>query len=163
MNIQSLLMKQKELNDYIIKTRGLTFNEGELLKNMILACHDEISEVAENPQDSSEYIDVLHFILSIMIELGYSGYDEFPPQLYPSKKLAHIELRELLLEVTRLSKCFKHWSDKKPSVGEITNIRELLLDCIDIIYTECKYLQVDMYEEYEKKYQINIERQKNGY
>ena len=158
-----LLRKQKELNDYIIETRGLKFNDGELLKNMILACHDEISEVEEAPYDAEEYIDVLHFVLSIALEFGFEDLNFTNYSWYPNLDTSHDFLRYSLLKLTRYSKCFKHWSDKKPSEVDINHVKDHLEFMIHIIYVSVGILDKDMYAEYNRKYQINIERQKNGY
>lgn len=78
MNLQALLTKQKELDDYIIKKHGLE-NE-DLLNKRVLACLVEIGEQANEYQSfkywkqekniervkvAEELVDVLHFLLSI--------------------------------------------------------------------------------------------------
>lgn len=78
MNLQSLLTKQKELDDYIIKKHNL--ENVDLLNKRVLACLVEIGEQANEYQSfkywkqeknidrakvAEELVDVLHFLLSI--------------------------------------------------------------------------------------------------
>ena len=78
MNLQTLLNKQKELDDYIIKKHKVE-NEG-LLNKRVLACLVEVGEQANEYQSfkywkftkqverakvAEELVDVLHFLLSI--------------------------------------------------------------------------------------------------
>lgn len=153
MKIKDLQLKQQQLDDFIIKNNNIQVSDSEMLKNMILACHDEISEVKESPDDVEEYIDVLHFVLSIAnrCDLELSEYRIYSYENYKPT------LGRLLLDFTRETKCFKHWSKKKGNTIPLN-----LNIMIDIIYGNCKRLGADMFEEYEKKYQINIERQKSG-
>jgi len=153
MTIKELQIKQQELDIFIIRKCNIHMSVEEMTKNMILACHDEISEVEESPDDASEYIDVLHFVLSIAnkykLKLDNERDDGY--------NVLDLDLRKCLLKWTRESRIFKHWSTKQGYSAQV------YLDyMVDIIHDNCIRLGVDMFEEYEKKYQINIERQNGG-
>ena len=88
MRIKELLEKQKLLDDYILK--NITIDEKTRLTNTTLAMIVEVAEMANEirsfkhwskkaPSDKetilSEYVDVLHFFLSIANQLGFSEED----------------------------------------------------------------------------------------
>lgn len=162
--------KQMDLNMYVLSHRGLKLAKAqpnvivnsEYLKNMILACHDEILEVEEDIDNVEEYIDVLHFVLTLANSFGLELNEEFTPSKTKPKTLV-LALRTNLLIITRLSKCFKHWSDKKPSEADIEEIKLRIQDMANIIYSLCTQKEANMIDEYDKKYIINIERQQQGY
>lgn len=161
--IKEMMVMQKELNDFVIANHGLKFNDKELLKNMILACHDEISEVEDDITNPEEFIDVLHFVLSVAIELGVEPKDPIVIPLVPLCSTPRM-FRKSLLTVTRLSRCFKHWSIVKMSPANLETIREELSFMIATIVRALDILDADdIYTAYHKKYVINIERQKSGY
>lgn len=86
-NPQPLFEKQRQLDEYIVKTKGL---EGEdLLPNKILALQVELGELANEwrgfkhwsddrmPRREKmleEYVDCLHFILSIGLEIAVENF-----------------------------------------------------------------------------------------
>jgi len=148
--------KQDKLDDFITDFNEIEMTESELLKNMILACHDEITEVEDAPEDVSEYIDVLHFVLSIANKMGFELSDSRMDWKTDT-------LRGELLKFTRLSRVFKHWSDKTPSSHELSIAKECLDGMVDLIHEACVALGSDMFEEYNKKHDINIQRQYDGY
>ncbi len=162
MNLQDLQRKQQELDSFIIKTKNITISKEHLLSNTFLAAIDELSnEVREDISNPEEWIDVLHFVLSISNQLGYT----LSMRNASEGKLDELLLRteRALLRALRLSKCFKHWSNSTPNQVELTWVGEFLSGAVSVINVACEVLNVDMYEEYEKKYKINIERQKNNY
>jgi len=167
MNYKALQEKQEELDQFIIESKGLQDMSPEhLLSNMILACHDELIEVYDAPEDAEEWIDVLHFVLSIANKLDVDLDEvDFAPRKYVGHGLCRMQYDsvELLFYITRLTNAFKHWSNKVPSEQEITAYSECLLIMADIIKQACGKLGVDMVEEYDKKYEINKERQREGY
>lgn len=180
LDIATLKKKQQELDNFVLKSRGLTvltspkprtvISEEELLKNMILACFDEIREVLEQPQNAEEWVDVLHFLLSISNKIQgetVSPYDlnfnrVFKYMGSPLKPLAN-ELMMDMLKLNRLLSTFKHWSSKPVTHEAITSANVLISVMIENINIALHSLGTDMLTEYEKKYQINIERQKNNY
>ena len=163
MNMMELQRKQLQLDEFIITSRKLKISNVELVKNMMLACHDEILECMEAPTDPSEYIDVLHFVLSIANKFDIE-LDEIPHEhAYEVISFIPNRLQHDLLLITRYSRIFKHWSDKKANSFDKNSIKVLLQDMVDNISGACQLLEVDMLKEYNKKYQINIERQHGDY
>jgi dimeric dUTPase (all-alpha-NTP-PPase superfamily) len=85
MDLSKLFEMQKALNALIIKEKGLQGQD--LFRNTVLALHVEIGEMTNewqgfkhwktNPQPKpkllEEYIDCLHFFLSIAIQKGWEG------------------------------------------------------------------------------------------
>jgi dimeric dUTPase (all-alpha-NTP-PPase superfamily) len=67
-------------------------------------------------------------------------------------------------EYANETKCFKYWSDKKASDKEIR--LEEFIDVLHFIFSianlEC-FSAEDIEDMYKKKYEINIQRQKEGY
>lgn len=157
MTIKDLQLKQQELDNYIIEKNNIQVSDEEMLKNMILACHDEISEVEESPEDVEEYIDVLFFTLSIAnrvnIDLDNESFDN---------ECRLTNMREYLLEFTRRSRVFKHWSKKKPNNLDKKAMEDYLNYIVDMVWYNCKRLNCNMFDEYEKKYAENIRRQETG-
>ena len=110
--IKELQEKQAALDAFIVEHNKLEISDSEMLKNMILACHDEISEVEEAPDDITEYIDVLHFVLSIANRCNLVLDEE----RIVSKIFSPKVMRNELLDFTRESRMFKHWRDRKSVV-----------------------------------------------
>lgn len=159
---KTLQEKQLELDQFIIEKRGLTpdvISTSELMKNIILACYDEIEEVAEDITNPEEWIDVLHFVLSIANYVGVELHIPTEPIKWNLLECIY-ELRNDFKFFVRESRCFKHWSDKK---GDELMVKAFLECMIDTIHRACEILGVDMVEEYDKKYEINIQRQIEGY
>lgn len=160
---KTLQEMQEELDEFIMSfERVRSLSETEILKNMILACHDEITEIEDDISNPEEWIDALHFVLSIANRLGveiksYIDYYDIP--LCDAVR----SLRYFLLDVTRLSRCFKHWSVKTPSYLDQDEIADTLQLMVIFINSACCKLGVSMRDEYIKKYKINIERQRSGY
>lgn len=160
--IKQLQQKQKELDDYIIKTKNITISDDHMLSNTFLAAIDELSnEVKEDISNVEEWIDVLHFILSLGNKFGF---DLLPFGVY-DRGLVKLQMQaeEHLLSAMRLSKCFKHWSNKKPEVYDMVQVERKLEIVIGCIKTACERLGCNMFDEYDKKYKINIQRQKDNY
>ncbi|GAA0735393.1 dUTP diphosphatase [Clostridium oceanicum] len=85
-NLKDLYELQKELDDYILENKKKKIDEKELLTDTILALHVEVSELAnatrifkhwsnkgpmERDEILEEYVDVLHFFLSVGNQLGF--------------------------------------------------------------------------------------------
>jgi len=88
MNVKELLEKQKNLDDFILKE--ININYKDRLNSSILALVVEIGEMANeirshkywskkapSPKEVvlDEFVDCLHFILSIANQLGFSEKD----------------------------------------------------------------------------------------
>lgn len=104
MTFNELLYKQKQLDDYIISNMDVPMGFNQRLTNTILAAMVELSEMANeikcfkhwSKKPSSErnvileeYVDVLHFFLSIANQLGFSEKDIH--DMYNSKHQKNIE------------------------------------------------------------------------
>ena len=158
-------LQQRELDDYIIRSKGLQgMTDQALLSNMILALHDEILEVEEAPLDPTEYIDCLHFVLSIANKMGFKLHGYIGVELRGVSLIDIYEgMRYALLRFTRHQRGFKHWSDKKVDAFGLVQCESSLNAILEYISLACKKLGVDLVKEYDTKYQINIERQRKGY
>lgn len=163
--LPSLLKKQQELDDYIMRERWLTHEE--TIEQRKLAFAVELAELAQewrgfkywsdNQQPSDkmleEYVDVLHFALSL--HNYYKG-----DMHYVTSVAAGVSEKYLLLNSTPLeifSKTLQlfgdgcHWSD-----GASLSLVVLLAKSLGLE-------ENSILKEYDRKYQINIERQNNGY
>ncbi|MFL0245509.1 dUTP diphosphatase [Candidatus Clostridium stratigraminis] len=84
--LDELLELQKELDDFIIEQRDIKLQPKELLTDTLLALQVEVSELAnttrcfkhwsnKGPDDKNvileEYVDALHFLLSIGNQLNF--------------------------------------------------------------------------------------------
>ena len=104
MTFKELLGKQKQLDDYIIENMELSMGFNQRLTNTILAAIVELGEMAneircfkhwsKKPSSSreiilEEYVDVLHFFLSIANQLGFTEDDIH--RMYDKKHKKNIE------------------------------------------------------------------------
>lgn len=84
--LSELLELQKELDDFIIEQKDLKIPTKEMLTDTLLALQVEVSELAnatrcfkhwsnKGPDDKNimleEYVDVIHFVLSIGNQLNF--------------------------------------------------------------------------------------------
>lgn len=90
MYLEDLLKLQKELDAYILSQHDTTLDPKNLLTDTILALQVEVSELAnetrcfkhwsrkgasEKSIILEEYVDVLHFFLSLGNQLGFTAQD----------------------------------------------------------------------------------------
>ena len=160
--LPTLLKKQQELDDYIMRERFLT--HGETIEHRKLAFVVELAELAQEwrgfkywsdnqePSDKmlEEYVDVLHFALSL--HNYYEGNNWFVEEFgaQPTEKLNEGTLPTFFLEMTERT-CGYNWSTGETLAYTLDLSVHLELQADDIL------------KEYDRKYQINIERQNNGY
>ncbi|PPA86028.1 dUTPase [Brevibacillus laterosporus] len=214
MSLETLFEKQKQLDDYIIKKKGLdTLPKQELLNNSVLALQVEICELANewrgfkhwsedreprneslveckeckgtglvtgNPDDGwceycssngfiesnpmlEEYVDCLHFFLSIAWQIGLSTDDLYAWEDQLEGETT-ILFTELLINVGQINgdqifankpkDVFQHRREHfKASLYIFYNLGEQRLG---ISYE-------DMVQAYLDKWQINMQRQESGY
>ncbi len=103
MNLQKLFYMQQELDRYIQSNRNV---EHSVFRKKVLALQVELSELAnetrcfkfwstKGPSDKNtlleEYVDCIHFLLSLGIEKGFDSLEEWPAPLKEQ------ELTELFL------------------------------------------------------------------
>ena len=184
MKIETLLAKQRELDEFVIISKGLTIDPSDLYTMRVTAFLVELFEFANelrafkfwsNKAPSSkdalleEYVDALHFLLSITNTLTYV-YEDHSRQLNSEiniiieKPLSRYFLRKnqeiniVMLDIAGLM---------GGELGADTFFwHEPLLKVWDNFMSLaklCEFSNEDIEEAYNRKYEINIERQKQGY
>lgn len=164
--LPSLLKKQQELDDYIMRERFLTHDE--TIKERKLAFVVELAELAQEwrgfkywsdnqePSDKvlEEYVDVLHFALSLHnYYKGDTGANDVVGMLKKSGVIENDDTSRVTIEFLNTINWTTDW-DWRNSIGLLQ------------VVTLSKYINLDaddILKEYDRKYQINIERQNNGY
>lgn len=163
--LPTLLKKQQELDDYIMRERFLTHDE--TIEHRKLAFVVELAELAQewrgfkywsdNQQPSDkmleEYVDVLHFALSLHNYYGGDTHHVTSVMADVSEKELYSNATplEILLETLQICVDKYHWNDGV----------SLLL--VLLLAKRLELRENDILKEYDRKYQINIERQNNGY
>lgn len=161
MNIQELFDIQKQLDDKILKEHCL--EEYNLLEPKTLALLVELGELANetrcfkywskkgpSPQEVilEEYVDCLHFILSIGLHEGYTDIN-------PCQKDAEQEETELFLAMY-----------KKTNQLQEESSRDKYIELFEAFLALGRKLGFDwdeVNEAYLKKNEVNHKRQENGY
>jgi dimeric dUTPase (all-alpha-NTP-PPase superfamily) len=157
-NLQPLFEKQRQLDEYIVKTKGL---EGQdLLPNKILALQVELGELANEwrgfkhwsddrePRREKmleEYVDCLHFMISIGLEIHAQ------PQLAytPEKDETVLQQIQHMFGVVRLCYANNQW---QWSMAVFLGLGEML-----------GFTWEEIEAAYNAKWQENIRRQQTGY
>lgn len=160
MKLKKFYLLQEKLDQYIFENKNK--NRKETLKARILAATIELAEIANEVKSFKfwsnkgmdcqkaieEYVDVLHFLLSIGIDLDAC--------LEESKFLEiDIEFTTLFLKLFDLLAQLNQETTKD-------NYENVML----YFFTLAKKLEMDdmlIEEEYLRKHEINYERQRNGY
>lgn len=162
MNIETLYEMQKQLDERIIREKGL---EGQdLLPNTVLALQVELGELANewrgfkhwsNDREPrrermlEEYVDCLHFFLSIARQLDV-----------PVEKLEHTDSSTVEMGIIAV------FSGLLSSVGAIRVYEQVYYHAWDEFIALGKRLGFswgDVSAAYVAKNRVNHERQKNGY
>ena len=160
MNLNSLFEKQKELDKYIYEKNNVTAKE--IFERKIVALLVELGELANELQffkywkeninidrqrAIEEYIDVIHFAIGLAVDLGIDEhkYIETQPQ----------DLNKLFIGITNLATVLSTSKEKEHAKTLLNNIialgYQLGLDEQTVIGA------------YNKKNEVNYERQENGY
>lgn len=165
---------QRELDDYIIDNKKIMMSGRQWLNALFCATYSELLEVEESVMELDmqhtleEYIDVLHFVLAI----GYRiKIDESPAadltlsQIIINKNNSHVG--SVMVELTKLMdnvKAYKFWKNSDGHDRDLYIQWVKLIHTIygnAVIHTRCDItLFLDMYR---KKWQINKDRQDEGY
>lgn len=184
MNLQKLFKAQKQLDDHIVKEKGL---EGQdLLDKKILALQVELGELAnewemfkfwkENPKPNTkepitawgkpyrnplleEYVDGLHFLLSIGLEIGIRPDEVKDLHIWNADGTS--QFNSLFAYASELYTF--HWSaeyTKEEMISKYINLSEGLLG-LGIYGLGFTWEQIE--QAYFAKNKINFERQANGY
>ena len=161
MNLQNLFKMQEELDRYIEETQKI--NE-DVFRKKGLALMIELAELAnetrcfkfwsqKGPSDRNvileEYVDSIHFLLSLGIEKNLNMLEEWPERVSVS------DLTELFLGTQReILDFLEDYS--------MTNYQDLW-SWYGGIAEELGFSYEDIYEAYLAKNQTNYDRQKEGY
>lgn len=163
MNLGELFEMQRKLDEHIVREKGL--DGQDLLPKKILALQVELGELANewqgfkhwkvNPQPKpkmlEEYVDCLHFILSIGLDIGQEnislGFQSF--EIINHKQEVIIESFLDVMEVTNLMR----FDD---------NYQALLICFFELGYL-LGFTWEQIVQAYKDKNQVNHARQENGY
>ena len=180
MNIEELFEKQKKLDDFIMgkfDARGIKTTEyDKLLSFRLLSFIVEVGEIVEatNREETLfEYIDALHFLLSIgnLIDIKIPYKSESFKKSYNFMVLnIGIEgldvYQSILVSFSKLSnktKCFKYWSIKRNvKVDLFDNYLDLFLNFIYLGHL-LEFTDLEIETAYIKKNDINYRRQVESY
>lgn len=166
--IKELQMKQFELDQFIIKKQKL--GKQDLFGNKVIALDVELSEFMNNiesfkhwkinkgkPNILEECCDCLHFILSLSNDFNYGLNIPFSPDIsnhiLESKSTS---INQLYVNAKQIL-----WKD----VAEDKNSKSLdqILWILVRSLKYCGYTWEDLIKEYDKKFEVNIQRQNEGY
>jgi dimeric dUTPase (all-alpha-NTP-PPase superfamily) len=180
MLVKTLFSRQKELDDYILencnaRSGNHQLNHQDLVTERLLALFVEVGEFISAPMSKKleEYVDCLHFILSLRFSLDmqvYEDHEEFE-ELYTRFLSIKSEEQTAAMLITSISylanstRCFKYWSTQqcpsnRPLVKELYYrvFRDFLR-----LGNAAGFAGHEVVEAYDKKYQENIRRQQTGY
>lgn len=165
MNLQKLFLLQKTLDEHIETEHNLV--NQNLIDKKILALLVELGELANetrcfkfwskkgpSPRDVilEEYVDCLHFILSIGLECGFGHISITPNSSYSNSDL---DITELLLELN-IHIC-NFIKDKT------YNEYDVILNKFLVLGESLSFSLQDIEFSYLNKNKINHERQNQGY
>lgn len=160
MNLNPLFQKQAELDKYIYSQNNVTAKE--VFERKIVALLVELGELAnelkffkywkeniniDRQRAIEEYIDVIHFAIGLAVDLGIDEhkYTETKPR----------DLNKLFIGITNLATVLSTSKEKEHAKSLLNNIialgYQLGLDEQTVI------------EAYDKKNEVNYQRQENGY
>lgn len=163
MNTKRLFEMQRKLDQNIEESKGLT--DENLLERKYLALYVELGELAnetrcfkfwsdKKPSDKKtileEYVDGVHFLLSIGIESGYTSYEPDPQKVVEEmdQTAAFLSVYRSL-EGLRQNRTISHYEDlfhKYLSLGQSLGFKES-----------------DIENAYNLKNEVNYQRQQDGY
>ena len=160
MNLKPLFKKQKELDEYIYEKNNVTAEE--IFEKKIVAFLDELFELANELQffkywkdeividrqrAIEEYIDVIHFTLSIANDLGVHEHKYVKTQ--PR------DLNDLVIGITNLATVISISKDKE-------HVKSLINNVIALGY-QLGLTEETVLSAYDEKNAINYERQNSNY
>ena len=158
MNLNKLFPLQKQLDEHILKEKGL--HGQDLLDKKAVAILTELGEVLNelqvwkfwkennSPRKEKmleEYVDNIHFIISIAIDHGVTEHEYTQP-------IEHIDINKLVLAIANMISRLPH--------GQ--KIEELLNYYIFFGY-KLGFTEQQVIDAYLEKNKINHRRQQNGY
>lgn len=160
MNLNSLFKKQKQLDEHIVDEKGLQGQDNYIDKLVALSvelgeCKNEYPQTfkfwsnKKNHHEKGliEYVDCIHFAISIALELGYKNHTYVKTTPRDLNKL-YLGLQNI---VATLSVSKKH-----------RHIKALLNNLILLGY-QLGFTEDDVLKAYDKKNEVNYERQAQNY
>jgi len=165
MNLKELFEMQKKLDEHIVKEKGL---EGQdLLPQKILALRVELGELAnetryfkfwsnKGPSKKKiileEYVDCLHFILSICIDVDFQiNQYNFDPYIQDPNNICE-----------QFNACFSCISKLEDTDFEEEVVEYLIKNFLGLGQM-LAFEENEITNAYLKKNQVNHQRQENGY
>lgn len=160
MNLNVLFEKQAELDQYICEKQNIKTEE--IFKKKITAFIVELSELAneiqffkywknevvvDHQKAVEEYIDVIHFSISLSNDLGIHDFEYNPTEIQ--------DFTTIFIGLTNLATVLSLSKDKE-------HAKKLLNNVIALGY-QLGLTEDRVIEEYNKKNEVNYERQKAGY
>jgi len=176
MTVNKLMEMQKELDDFIIETKGLQDKpHKEMVNALFCALFSELKEVDEAMRNGlpksevlEEKIDVLHFLLAIGYRIGMESImgmkiDDIE---FESKEVPGETIFLYMVELMDCVKAYKFWSNKKSE--SVYFLGQKWMNCFRLLWIwmlegDSRYTNQTVIDAYKAKYEINIQRQKDGY
>lgn len=170
MNLQTLLDKQKQLDDYIVKKHGL--NESELFNKRALACLVEIGEQCnesapfkywkqnvevDRAKVAEELVDVLHFLLSLGNLLGVKQDEATNEYIERAVKLESIE--EQYISLFNLVSNISLFDEKVYKIKFWRHALSVFIGLYEMLGFGTGFIEA----EYDKKHAENYARQERDY
>ncbi|MEG9297079.1 dUTP diphosphatase [Mangrovibacillus sp. Mu-81] len=162
MKIESLLDMQKQLDVHIEKEHGL--RDEDLVDRKILALLVEVGELANETRSFKfwskkkasaknvileEYVDGIHFILSLGIEMGLQDIE---------LERGHSDTEDLNEQFLHIYQCITEFR-KEPSVTHFLDLFDGYLYLGELL----GFTSDDVFKAYTEKNKVNYERQQEGY
>ncbi|WP_273832586.1 dUTP diphosphatase [Guptibacillus sedimenti] len=160
MNFELLFTLQKQLDDRIVQEHGL--DDVDLFENKLLALKVELGELANetrcfkywskkapSPKETilEEYVDGIHFILSLGLELGITAFEGLPKKAASSEVQAfHDVYRAIDRLVSKKEEPYYNLMESYLTLGQTIGL---------------EYKEIS--EAYLKKNKVNHNRQDQGY
>lgn len=166
MDFSKLFSMQRELDNHIAKKHSL---EGEsLLDRKLLAFHIELAELANEtrcfkfwsekgpspfPVILEEYVDGIHFLLSVGLEYGFD--DEKTFTLPEAERGDNLTLVKLFYDVMDAVTLLREKGDRE----SYRNLFETYL----LLGSRLEFTEEDIVKAYFEKNEVNFQRQQEGY
>jgi dimeric dUTPase (all-alpha-NTP-PPase superfamily) len=165
-DMNKLQTLQKGLDDFIINKKELQQrSQGpDFINNIWCAGFSELYEIENDINNPEEWIDFLHFVLSVANKLGIELKGR--NVVAPNKNLHFVEdyhayLKMCWTEAMDASKTYKHWSNKPMDFENTVWFLEAAVEILQEVFIF--QFKADIETEYIKKWEINRKRQVNHY
>jgi len=167
MNLNKLFGKQKELDDYIGKSKDVNMEDHKLdrVEALSVEYHELLNEIRffkywsnktmDREKALVEYVDTLHFLLSIGNDLKIPKYKYEEPKVMDMRKL-RLGIINMISRLANLT--YTDFFKEK----EWAEYRELLNHFL-LLGEKLRFTEEEVLESYELKHEVNYARQENGY